>query len=93
MKLSPQDHKDVLAMVAQNISREIILGGGAAMAELVLLPMGVVEKMLSMDARTIKARMPWVDIAPNRSAVKLSDVQAFIAARTQEPLKRERSAA
>ena len=80
-------------MVARNISREIILGGGKAIAELVLLPMGVVEKMLSMDARTIKARMPWVDIAPNRSAVKLSDVQAFIADRTRQPITRERRVA
>lgn len=93
MNLSPSDRKTVLAMVAETISREIILGGGAALTEMVLLPMGVAEKALSMNARTIKQRIPWVDIAPNRSAVKLSDVQAFIAARTREPMKRERSVA
>jgi len=80
MTLSPQDRKAVLEMVAEKISREIILGGGLVLTDMVLLPMSVAEKALSMDARTIKARMPWVEIAANRSAVRLSDVQAFIAA-------------
>ena len=38
MNLSPQDRKEVLEMVARNIARELILGGGAAMCDLVLLP-------------------------------------------------------
>lgn len=92
MTLSPSDRKEVLAQVAANIAREIILGGGEALSALVLLPMSVAEKMLSLDARTIKARMPWVDVAPNRSAVKLSDVQSFIAARTREPKTEGRAA-
>jgi len=83
MNLSPTDRKQVLEMVAQNIAREMILGGGAAMGELVLLPISVAEKMLSMDARTIKARMPWVELSATRTAVKLGDVQAFIAAKTR----------
>jgi hypothetical protein len=83
MNLSPQDRKEVLEMVARNIARELILGGGAAMGDLVLLPISVAEKMLSMDGRTIKARMPWVELAANRSAVRLSDVQAYIAAKTR----------
>lgn len=92
MNLSPQDRKDVLDMVAVKLAREIILGGGAAMAELVLLPMSVAEKMLSMDARTIKARIAWVEVSSTRSAVKLSDVQAFIEDRTREPRKGGRAA-
>jgi len=83
MNLSPTDRKEVLEMVARNIARELILGGGAAMGDLVLLPISVAEKMLSMNARTIKARMPWVELACNRSAVRLSDVQAYIAAKTR----------
>jgi hypothetical protein len=83
MNLSPQDRKEVLEMVAHNIARELILGGGAAIGDLVLLPISVAEKMLSMDGRTIKARMPWVELAANRSAVRLSDVQAYIAAKTR----------
>jgi hypothetical protein len=83
MNLSPQDRKEVLEMVARNIARELILGGGAAMGDLVLLPISVAEKMLSMDGRTIKARIPWVELAANRSAVRLSDVQAYIAAKTR----------
>jgi len=92
MNLSPSEKKAVLELVAQNISRELILGGGAAMADLVMLPITVVEKMLSLDARTIKKRMEWVELTPSKSAVKLSTVQAYIASQTREPVK-ERSAA
>ena len=47
MNLSPTDRKQVLEMVAQNIAREMILGGGAAMGELVLLPISVLTLQLA----------------------------------------------
>ena len=56
------------------------------MAEMVMLPISVVEKMLGLDARTIKKRMEWIELSPQKSAVKLSVVQAYIAAATRPPL-------
>jgi hypothetical protein len=85
MNLSPQDRQDVLEMVATKIAREVLLGGGQTMAELVLLPMTVVQKMLSLDAHTIKTRMAWVEIASNRTAVRLSEVKAYLEASSREP--------
>jgi hypothetical protein len=81
---SPEDRKAVLEMIAANIAREVVLQGGHDLAELVLLPMSVAEKMLSMDARTIKKYMEWVEITPSKSAVKLSVVKAFVEKKTKE---------
>jgi len=86
---SPSDRKAVLEMIAANIAREVVLQAGETLAELVLMPMSVAEKMLSMDARTIKKCMPWVEVTPSKSSVKLSDVKAFVESRSRG----ERSAA
>ena len=91
MNLSPTDRKAVLEMAAASLCREIVLGGGKTMAELIMLPISVAEKMLGLDARTIKKRMEWVELTPSKSAVKLSTVQAYLAAATRQPSK-ERSA-
>ena len=88
MNLSPTDRAAVLEMVAANISREIILGAGGTMTEMVLLPLGVASKMLSLDVRTIKTRLPWVEITPAKGLIKLSTVQAYIEARTRQPKER-----
>lgn len=90
MKLGPKDQAKVLEMVAIQISREIILGCGGQMADLVLLPLAVAEKMLGLDSRTIRARIPVVEVGPKKLRVKLADVQEFIEARTRRP---ERGAA
>jgi hypothetical protein len=90
MKLGPKDHATILEMVATQISREIILGCGGQMADLVLLPLAVAEKMMGLDSRTIRARIPVVEVGPKKLRVKLSDVQDFIDARTRQP---ERGAA
>jgi hypothetical protein len=92
MNLSPQDRQEVLEMVARNIARDVLLGAGQTMAELVLVPMSVVQKMLSLDAQTIKTRMAWVEIASNRSAVRLSEVKAYLEASSREPRKKGRAA-
>lgn len=92
IECSPTERRELLEMRAALMHREIF-STAEAIEELRLIPMGVAENLLSLDARTIKARMPWVEVAPNRSAVKLSDLKAFISSRTRLPVKRERSAA
>jgi hypothetical protein len=74
---SPEDRKAVLEMIAANIAREVVLQCGSDLADLVQMPMSVAEKILSMDARTIKKRMAWVEVTPSKSAVKLSEMKAF----------------
>ena len=92
MNLSPQDKAKVLEMVAASIAQELVLGAGGEMMDLVLIPLGVAEKLMGLDARTIKARIPVVVISPTKCRVKLSDVRNFIAAKTKKP-KPERNVA
>lgn len=76
MKLSPEDHRQVLQMAAAGIVAE--LRKGCDFAELITLPVDAVGQMVGLGPRQVARVMPTRAMGARKLGVSLQEVKKYL---------------
>jgi len=85
MNLSPTQKAAVVETVARMIVAELREEVGGSFANLYCIELAVAEKMTGLNRKTLRGRMPVVEMSDGKHAVKLRDLQSFLDKKTIQP--------
>lgn len=85
MDLSPKDRRQLLELIAKNITQRIEQGTAGDLAELVLLPLQGAAAQLSLSPKQARRVLPVCRLSSGRIGVSLANIRRHIAGNTDYP--------